>query len=278
MGKKVISYMEKNTQECLEFYKNQVVTQQNEIQELQEQLKTEILLNTQKDEILFLQSKNAQAGEMLSMIAHQWRQPLNAINASSIKLHLKHEIGSLVLDDVIESGEFIRKQTQNMSDTISHFMEFFKPDTKKQTFTLKEIIGDIDSLVQAQLAQDMITLKIVNEQYNIYSYKKEISHIFLNLIANAKDAFKEKCIKNRVITISAFHSTNSSIILQVKDNAGGIPKNILDKIFNLYFTTKECGKGTGIGLYMSKKITNNILGGDIQVENVDDGAVFTIRL
>ena len=270
--------MNENIQESLEFYKKQVIIQQKEIQNLQDKLTNEILKNTQKDKILFLQSKNAQAGEMLSMIAHQWRQPLNAINASSIKIHLKNQMGNLDSQDIVESGEFIRKQTENMSEIISHFMEFFKPDIEKQKFTLQEIIDDIGSLVKAQLIQEMITLKVINADCTIYSYKKEISHIFLNLIANAKDAFKQNSISKRVITISASKINNSSIILKIQDNAGGIAENILDKVFDLYFTTKEYGKGTGIGLYMSKKITNDILGGDIQVENIDDGAVFIISL
>ena len=230
----------------------------------------------EKEQLLFTQSKNAQMGEMLSMIAHQWRQPLNAISASSISLELKYSMNVFTENDILEHTKFIQENTQKMSKTIDDFMNFFKPEEEKVDFTIKSSIEEILSLIGTQLKSRGIELifNIENDIF-IHSYKKELSHILINLITNARDAYEGNNIESKTIEIVATKE-NTLIIIKVIDKAGGIPTTIRDKIFNPYFTTKEQGKGTGIGLYMTKKILEEIFNGNISVENKNSGAIFTI--
>ncbi len=232
----------------------------------------------EKETLLQKQSHLAQMGEMLSMIAHQWRQPLNAMSASAIKITLKQELGSLTQEEIIEHGYFIQKQTQQMSKVIDDFMNFFKPENQKQYFTFVKVIDSIFSLTKAQLINKNIELKVEEKSAEqIFGYEKELSHVVLNLVSNARDAFDGKDIENKYIKV-VFDANEFEYIISVCDNAGGIPKNIIDKVFNPYFTTKEEGKGTGIGLYMSKKILDEIFNATIDVSNTNEGAKFTIKI
>lgn len=229
-------------------------------------------------ELLLKQAKHAQMGEMLSMIAHQWRQPLNAMGLSAIKLSMQQEIETVGFEDIDKHSRFIQEQTQKMSKIINDFMGFFKPDKEKQLFTIKNIIEDIESLMVNQLQSRGI--KIIYDAQSIImvnSYRKELSHVLVNLIANSRDAYEGKSIAQKTITISISQDEGRQSII-VKDNAGGIPDEIMDDIFKPYFTTKGAGLGTGIGLSMSKMIVNDILHGTIEVRNEDGGAIFTITL
>jgi len=244
---------------------------------LKKRVDEEVEKNKLQDTILFSQSKTAQMGEMLRMIAHQWRQPLNAISASVIKLDIQNSLDTLNEDSISQTSNFIQKQTQYMSNTINNFMDFFKPNHDKEEFTIKELYEEMDSIINAQIKSKEITIELDGSDIKIYSYKKELSHVLLNLVANSRDAFEDKNIENKKIELSVIQNDKSVKII-FKDNAGGIDEDKIDKIFNAYFTTKEQGKGTGIGLYMSKRIINEVLNGEIYVKNENNGVVFTIEL
>ncbi len=232
---------------------------------------------SKNNRILAQQAKMAEMGEMLGAIAHQWRQPLNAINAAAIKLNFASSLGMSDPKEIEEKTKFIEQQSIKMSETINDFMNFFKPSKNKENFYFSDIFAKIHEFLQPQLKSRDIKLELVQkDKIKIYGFKNEFEHILLNLINNAKDAFEEYTEQNEKKIIICSAQENDHNIIKVIDNAGGIPQNILNKIFNPYFTTKEQGKGTGIGLYMTKTIIEKHFNGSINVTNNDDGAVFNI--
>ena len=245
---------------------------------LEQRMHEAIEKNRQTDLILNRQSKTSQMGEMLSMIAHQWRQPLNAISASAIALTMKHELDSLSSDDITTHADFVQQQTQRMSKTINDFMNFFKPEKEKNSFTMNEIMEDIRSLMDVQLRSRNIELVCHGSgAIPIYSYEKELAHVLINLIANSRDAYESHPAENQTIDLAATIE-NEHVTISVADHAGGIPPEHIDAVFDPYFTTKEQGKGTGIGLYMSRRIVQEVLQGEIRVNNQDDGVCFDITI
>lgn len=244
---------------------------------LENRIKTEVAENRKKDRMIHNQSKSVQMGEMLNMIAHQWRQPLNAISASAISVAMKLELDELEFDDVREHLTYIQWRVQKMSQTINDFMNFFKPDQEMQKFSLNDVIKDIESLMKAQLQGRGI--RILYDERNpisVFSYKKELAHVLINIIANARDAYEGLHVDPKTITVTLGEREDGQLILSVRDRAGGINPENMDKIFNPYFTTKDQGKGTGIGLYMSKRIVLEILHGTIEAANTHEGAEFFI--
>jgi len=227
----------------------------------------------EKDKAMFQQSRLAQMGEMISMIAHQWRQPLTAISAASGTLILRSQLDKLDNDSVEELAHKIAEYTQHLSTTIDDFRDFFKPDKEKRETSYKELIDSVLNIVETSIKTRNIELQIkIQNKITLYSYDKELKQVLLNLIKNAEDVLKEKAIENPAITIEA-----DGYILRVKDNAGGVPENIIDKVFNPYFSTKSLN-GTGLGLYMSKTIVEEHCGGKLSVYNDAEGAVFEIEL
>jgi signal transduction histidine kinase len=233
--------------------------------------------NREKDTILNIQSKQAQMGEMVSMIAHQWRQPLNAISASAIRLQLENNMDLLDKEKINSMSNFIQDKTQDMSEIIDSFLEFSKPIGKSEYFNSEDAIRKVLTIVGTQFTLHSITLDIsYNEKFDkqiIYGSKNLLEQVILNLLINTRDAFDERqtSSKNKISII-----IEKSGDIQVKDNAGGIPKEIKDKIFNPYFTTKEEGKGTGLGLYMSRKIMRINFKGDLLYEPLENGTSFRI--
>ncbi|WP_457749948.1 FIST N-terminal domain-containing protein [Sulfurimonas sp.] len=231
-----------------------------------------------KDNIISQQSKLAQMGEMVNMIAHQWRQPLNAISASAIQLSMQNDMDLVTSEKISETTLFIENMAQEMSNTINDFMNFTKPANEKEFIKVKIIIDDILHLMGAQLKNHNIDFLIdIEDDLAILTYRKDLEHILINLISNARDAFEDCDNDDKKILLKSY-SKNNYCIIKVIDNAGGIDSIILDRIFEPYFTTKEQGKGTGLGLYMSKKMIKENLNGDINVKSLDNGAEFTITL
>lgn len=232
----------------------------------------------EKDKQLLMQAKHAQMGEMINMIAHQWRQPLNAINASAIELSIKNELDMLDNDHLETSLQFIQGMTHKMSKTIDDFMNFSRPNNKKEMVNLTNVLDEILSIMKAQLVAHSIEIEVVNEDDIILeTLKQELSHVLLNLIANARDALNEIDKEDKKITIKVYKK-DDYFYIEVLDNGYGVSQDIADKIFNPYFTTKEQGVGTGLGLYMSKKILNEVLGGDIKVISSKEGGIFVISI
>jgi signal transduction histidine kinase len=208
------------------------------------------------------------------MIAHQWRQPLSAISATSGTISLKARRDRLDKDTVMELANSITKYAQHLSSTIDDFRNFFKDKKDKDTISLKEVVEATLHIVNMSLenANIKINLDLVSDK-EIQTYANELKQVILNIIKNAQDVLVDKEIQNPQIDI---YADNTTIV--IRDNAGGIPKEIIDKIFDPYFSTKTKKDGTGLGLYMSKIIIEEHCGGKISVYNGDNGAVFKIEL
>ncbi len=252
----------------------------NKINEnLKETIEHEVNKNREKEKQLLQQSKLAQMGDMVSMIAHQWRQPLNAISATGINLSLLSSMNMLEDKKVQESGEFIQEQTQKMSKTIDTFMNFVKPAKEAKEFKLSHTVDAVTQIMRTQLVNHNIkvTIESKDKDISIVGYEDLLEQVIINLFANARDAFEEQTLEEKYINIT-IDMKNSIPIITIEDNAGGIPKDIEDKIFNPYFTTKEQGKGTGIGLYMSMDIMKKSFGGDLRYKATDGGSRFEIVL
>ncbi|MCU7836008.1 MAG: hypothetical protein KZQ83_12265 [gamma proteobacterium symbiont of Taylorina sp.] len=239
---------------------------------LEKTIELAIRENREKDQIMQEQAKLASMGEMIGAIAHQWRQPLNELNINIQNLDDDYEEG-LIDENFI--NQFIsnnRKVISFMSKTIEDFRNFFRIDKINQFFSVKESIEATIVIQSAQLKHHNIKLLIDGNDFRVDGFKSEFQQVILNIVNNAKDALVEKQIKNGKIEIHL-----SKNLIKIKDNAGGIPKEIIDRIFEPYFTTKEQGKGTGIGLYMSKMIIENNMSGKISIQNSSEGAEFTIN-
>ncbi|MEA3373570.1 MAG: ATP-binding protein [Campylobacterota bacterium] len=248
-------------------------------QTLQTRIEEESEKNRKKDRLMFEQARSAQMGEMISMIAHQWRQPLNAISASAIKLNLKHTLDGLSDQDVEEVSSFIQKRAQEMSQIINDFMNFFKSDSKKVCFGLKAVLDEVEKITTPQLeSQGIVYDKKVDNHIEIFGHEKEFVHILLNLIGNARDSLNECSIEAKGITVEASHD-KEKVVISVSDNGAGIDDAVIGRVFDPYFTTKEQGKGTGIGLYMVKEMITHDFYGTVTAENLETGgARFTITI
>jgi len=225
---------------------------------------------TQLD-MLQQQSKLASMGEMIGAIAHQWRQPLNELSIAIQNLKYDYEDGLIDEKYVNEFIDSSKRIILFMSTTIDNFRNFYRTDKTKETFDVKEAIETTVFLQQAQLNNNNIEIEIKGESFTINSYKNEFQQVILNLINNAKDALLEQKIKDAKIVIEI---KDKSII--IKDNAGGVPAEIVNRIFEPYFTTKEEGKGTGMGLYMSKIIIEKNIKAKLSINNSANGAEFRI--
>lgn len=246
--------------------------------ELEQRVAQEVEKNQAKDRILAYQARLAAMGEMLSNIAHQWRQPLN--NASLIVQNLRFEYdeGSLTKTACHNYVEECLNNLMYMSHTIDDFYAFYQPDSGRQPFDLYQTITESIALVRPDLESRSITVTLVKERdFTVNGFKKEFSQVLLNIIQNAKEAILLRMPTDPFIEIVCSLKEEAARIT-VRDNGGGIPPEILDKIFDPYFTSKFKSHGAGMGLYMSKMIIEKHMGGKIWVANTADGAEVTIEL
>jgi DNA-binding response OmpR family regulator len=234
----------------------------------------EVEENSKKDKMLFQQSRHAQMGEMIAMIAHQWRQPLNSINAAITVVNQKVKRGKFDENTANEITSKIYSYIDHLSSTIDDFRNFFRVD-KEKTYTNFEIILKKSlNLIEGSLKTNDINLIYTkNNIIEFKTYENELVQVVLNLFKNAEDVLIENEIEDKTIQI-----TIEGKCLSIKDNAGGIPSDIIDKIFDPYFSTKTKKDGTGLGLYMSKTIIEDHCHGKLIVQNEDDGALFKILL
>ena len=244
---------------------------------LKEKVQEELLKQQKQQELLLNQSRHAAMGEMIGNIAHQWRQPLNALGLVLQNIEFAYNMDDLNDEFMDKSINKSRILIGSMSKTIDDFRQFFNPNKKKQNFQISKVINDSLALIEESLHNHSIIIKKDIKDFEIYGFENELVQVLLILISNAKDALTSKKIENPQIEIKTYFE-NSEYIIKISDNAKGIDKKIINKIFDPYFTTKEEGKGTGIGLYMSKIIIENNMNGKLEVENDDKGAVFIIRL
>ena len=256
--------------------KSDKISEMNE--NLEERVKEEVSKNRAKDAQLIHQARLAQMGEMISMIAHQWRQPLNAISATSTSINLKAKLNKLDASAVQELSDNISKYSQHLSETIDDFRNFFKPDKEKVLTNYSYIIESVKTIIDTSLANKKIEVRRdLRCEESFESYPNELKQVVLNLIKNAEDALLETRTSNPYIKLMTY-CEDGKYILEVSDNAGGIDTDIIDKIFDPYFSTKMEKDGTGLGLYMSKMIVEEHCHGILSVANIDGGTKFKIIL
>ena len=240
----------------------------------------------QKDELLYQQSKMAAMGEMIGNIAHQWRQPLSTISTASTGTKIQKEMDCLSDEDLIHSLTSINNSAQYLSKTIDDFRDFFNPSNNKVSeFDISDAISKTLNLVKAQFVAKDIEIVQNIQDCKIQSIENELIQVLINILNNARDALVVKENQRRLIFLNTY-SENDTLHIEIKDNAQGIPEDIIDRIFEPYFTTKHQSQGTGIGLYMSKEIIEKHLNGKIEVinkkyvyDNIEYlGACFSIQI
>jgi len=248
------------------------------------ELKEESAKNQQKDQQLFRQSRLAQMGEMISMIAHQWRQPLSSISTTSINMQMKLQLETFDLKDkkgqeecsvyFLKRLENINEYVQNLTATINDFRNFYKQNKEAVNIRLENIvIQSLRIIKKSLLSSDIEVIENYNDKSNMWIYDNELMQVILNILKNAQDNFIEKKIKEAKITI-----TIEKNMIFISDNGGGISPELIEKIFDPYFSTKDEKNGTGLGLYMSKIIIERHHSGSLEAYNTQDGVCFKVVL
>ena len=243
-------------------------------EELEIRVKEEVEKNRKKDQQLIEQSRLAQMGEMISMIAHQWRQPITAISMGTNNILLDIELDTINNDTLKDNIEDISNTMQELSKTIDDFRNFYKPDKESVSKKLEDVVKKSLNIIKTSLLNnDINIIEEYKSNEEIKLYDNEMIHVIINILQNAQDNFQENNIKEAYIKITTDNRT-----ISICDNGGGIPENIMGKIFDPYFSTKKEKNGTGLGLYMSKTIVEEHHNGKLTVVNTDDGVCFKIEL
>jgi signal transduction histidine kinase len=224
------------------------------------------------------EEKLASMKEMMDNIAHQWRQPLSQIN--SIVSVIDNRLYELKIEDALINQKLleIENLTKYMSDTIDDFKGYFGEKDKKKSFFITELVQEAIAIIEPSLQKHNIALDFQKEsEYELRSYPNELKQIIIVLLNNAKDILTNRNVYGAKIKVKVTHR-DEKIVIVVCDNGGGMTKSVMKKIFEPYFTTKHKSQGTGLGLYMSKKIIQERFGGSMDVENVKEGVCFCIAL
>ena len=233
--------------------------------QLDEKIAFEITKNEEKNKILIKQSRMASMGEILENIAHQWRQPLSTISVVTTGMEVKKELNLLDDKEFFESIGHIKNSVNYLSNTIDDFRSFLNEDKPKKEFSIENLINKSLELLGTKYCKEKINYVKHIDNINLISLENELLQVLLNILSNARDALKFSN-KNKLVLINTLKDENK-IIISIKDSAGGIKEDIIDRIFEPYFTTKHKYKGTGIGLYMSKLLVEKHLNGTIEVKN-----------
>ena len=240
----------------------------------------------EQKELLHQQSKMAAMGEMIGNIAHQWRQPLSTISTAATGAKFQKELNILTDEELNKSLTAINDSAQYLSEIINDFKNFFNPNNKIETeFAITKVIDKTLNMISPQFIAREIEIKKDIKNIELFSIENELIQVLVNLLNNARDALEKTKKQKKYIFINAYKE-KTNLVLKIKDNANGIPENILDRIFEPYFTTKHQSQGTGIGLYMSEEIIRVHLNGVLSVKNVEYtydnvnyiGAEFTIKI
>jgi signal transduction histidine kinase len=248
--------------------------------ELQSRVEVESTKRVESERMLLQQSKMAMMGEMIGAIAHQWRQPLNSLGIYIQDAFLAYKLGEINDEYMNEFKTGSMSIIQRMSKTIDDFRNFFRPNKEKEVFVVEDALRDTLHIMLPQLKSHSINVEFDTSCVNkVFGYKNELEQVVLIMISNAKDVLVDNNIENPKIDILInVDNTSNKVILSIEDNGGGVPEKIIDRIFEPYFTTKEQGKGTGIGLYMAKEIIERQMGGKIYCENIKNGARFVVEV
>ena len=245
---------------------------------LGKRVRKEIDKNIEQQHAMVQQSRLAQIGEMISMIAHQWRQPLTAISSVATSLSLKVMLDNYQKSFFEKQLENIMNYAQHLSSTIDDFRSFFKTNKEKNSISLEQIVESTLGIIQASI--EVKSIKVITDyqcnQY-LFTYANEIKQVVLNLLKNSEDAILESRIENPSILIKTYSKEDFGYI-DIIDNGGGIADEVIKSIFIPYFTTKEKRDGTGLGLYMSKTIIEEHCNGKLTVHSKDGNTTMRIKL
>jgi len=268
--------IEREKEELNKKLKNYNKTLQNEISIAKQEL-------IEYENIMKRQSKMAAMGEMLENIAHQWRQPLSAISVLSTGMILQNNENLLTKEDFNKGLSDVNEHVQYLSKTIDDFRNFFKPNKQKNHFNLEHLVSTSIKLSKVKHNQEKIKFIVNCENIELYTYENEFLQVLLNLIGNAKDELVKKTYEKCIFINTRID--DAYVVISVSDNGGGVPLDIIDRIFEPYYTTKHNYEGTGIGLFMSQNIIKH-MHGNIEVKNIDiiykaeqyKGASFEIKI
>jgi signal transduction histidine kinase/ABC-type nitrate/sulfonate/bicarbonate transport system substrate-binding protein len=234
--------------------------------ELEVRIRKEVDENLKKDRLLFQQQKMISMGQMIENIAHQWRQPLSLITTGISGIKLKKQINDLDDEFLNKTLESILNTSKYLSDTIDDFRYFFKPEKEKNDFYLEKCCNKTVDLVNPNFLNKDIKIIYKIENIKVHGYETELIQVLINILNNSKDALTVSKNQEKLIIINIFKEENRAII-EIRDNAGGIDENIIDKVFEPYFTTKHQFQGTGIGLFMCQEIIHKHMNGHINISN-----------
>ncbi|WP_321311752.1 cache domain-containing protein [Halarcobacter sp.] len=269
--------------EVLKRYKKSVQSKSKALKELNETLEKrveeEIDKNREHEQLLVQKSKFIALGEMISNIAHQWRQPLSELSTIFMFIKFKYNLGQLDEELMKKKSKEADAVLEYMSHTIDDFRNFFMPKKEKEKFSLKIAMDSIMTIISSSLSNNNINITIcIDNEVVLNTYLNEFQQVILNIISNAKDVLIENNVENPWIKIDAIIDQEDRVIIYIEDNGGGIKIEPKSKIFEPYFTTKDDSDGTGIGLYMSKIIVEKSMHGKLKVREAEFGARFEIIL
>ncbi len=269
--------------EVLKRYKKSVQLKSKALKELNETLERrveeEIDKNREHEQLLVQKSKFIALGEMISNIAHQWRQPLSELSTIFMFIKFKYNLGQLDEELMKKKSKEADAVLEYMSHTIDDFRNFFMPKKEKEKFSLKIAMDSIMTIISSSLSNNNINITIcIDNEVVLNTYLNEFQQVILNIISNAKDVLIENNVENPWIKIDAIIDQEDRVIIYIEDNGGGIKIEPKSKIFEPYFTTKDDSDGTGIGLYMSKIIVEKSMHGKLKVREAEFGARFEIIL
>ncbi len=261
-----------------EGYRNELIDTIEALKEKDLELLASMSELKEKEEFLFQKAKMADMGEMLGNIAHQWRQPLAVNNTLISILKEKNERDILSPDELSKKLKEMENSIQYMSRTIDDFMHFYHPNKEKVIFSVSKVVEHALEITYPMLDKSNIEIRFKrSDGFYVNGYMNEYMQVLISILTNAKDTLSHRKIKGAYIQIE-LSETDDSVVLKLSDNAGGIKKEHMHRIFDPYFTTKHKSMGTGLGLYISKMIIEKNMHGILSVENTNEGALFSITM
>lgn len=272
--------MNRIVKDIIQKYKTDVKEREDSLQELNHTLEAKvakgIFEGKEKDKAILRESRLARLGSMISMIAHQWRQPLSELSGILMEMEMATKFNRLSPEKITKSLERSNERIEYMSGTIEDFRNFYKPDKVKSEFLMSDACQKALNLASAALKNASVSVTLnVKQEHPLLGYPSEFSQAILNLLSNAKDVLVERAKKHPTISI-IINASHTHHLLSIKDNGGGIDEKAMDHIFDPYYSSKDASKGTGLGLYITQLIVQENMGGKLSVSNDHEGAVFTI--
>ncbi|MDD5284306.1 MAG: PAS domain-containing sensor histidine kinase [Desulfuromonadaceae bacterium] len=258
----------------------ELLDRQQELQALNRSLEMRVAdalaVSREKERMVMQQSRFSAMGEMVAGISHQWRQPLNMLGMSVQALHLAHAKGTLTEEFMKLHYKKSLDVLKYMSQTIDDFRNFCRPDEDLHPYRLDEAIGKIVDFFVASVNDIAVTTDACSRS-TIYGHYNELSQVMFNILNNSRDAVRERNICNPSIEVTVTRDNDANQII-VTDNGGGIPEQLIDRVFDPFFSTKDPSKATGLGLYLVKSIVEKIMEGSVSAKNTESGAEISITL